>query len=258
MKQLLYLVMVLVSLSACKKSQDGIDLYPIFYPTDMLFEDLKLDRFSQSVPANSFTTSIATFNVRKDNSDWGGFAISNRNLRTFVQSAASVDSTIFSAYTGTFPHAGGNFLVVRPTGDDAKISFSRPIQIEKMLVTNTTHVYQAIMYGEGATVGGKQVYTFAPGTTMLSVAKKSYVKIIIKGYNGEKETGEVSFLLADRQSDEKKRNFTITDWMPVSLDSLGKVTSVVFYMDSSDKTAGVMNTPAYFCLDGIRFKENIY
>ncbi|SFG56150.1 DUF4465 domain-containing protein [Pedobacter insulae] len=245
------ILMVFIIGVSCKKDIDLDDT--IFLPTDLLFEDLQVGRFSHVIPTVDFTTSIATFNVENEVNDWSGFAISSRNHRNFVKLATSVDSTRFSVWT-LQPHAGGNFLVVRPKEDNAFMTLSRPIEIDKILVANTTQVYQTITYGIGnATVGN----TFAPGTTVMNTTRKDNLKIIIKGYLGTTATGTVEFLLADRRSDASLRTFTVNDWMPVSLTALGKVDKVVFNLESTDKTAGVMNTPNYFCLDGIRFKENI-
>nr|WP_121272559.1 DUF4465 domain-containing protein [Pedobacter schmidteae] len=239
---------------SCKKDIKLTDK-TVLLPTDLLFEDLKVDRFKHSIPTSSFSSSIATFNVEQEGGgDWSGFAISNRNHRNFIKTAAGVDSTRFSVYTPA-PHAGGNFLVVRAKNEKAFFTLSRPVEIEKLLLANTTQVYQTIMYGPGNTTVGN---TFAPGTTIMSIARKDYLKVTIKGFLNGNATGSVDYFLADRNSvDLARRNFTITDWMPVSLAALGKVDKVVFNLESNDKTAGVMNTPNYFCLDGIRFKENI-
>lgn len=252
--KIIYRFVLLLSIVAmsCKKDKE-LD-QTIFYPTDLLFEDLKVERFNHTIPTTSFTTAIATFNVVHEGADWSGFAISNRNRRSFVKTAQGVDSTRFSVYT-LQPNAGGNFLVVRPKADNAFVTFSKPVEIDKILLANTTQVYQTITYGPGNTTVGN---TFAPGTVIMSVGRKDYLKVTVKGFLNNTNTGSVDFLLADRRSDALNRTITITDWMAVSLAALGKVDKIIFYLDSSDKTAGVMNTPNYFCLDGIRFKENIY
>jgi hypothetical protein len=258
MKKLIYLSVVVLALASCSKEPKGTNIYPIFFPTDMLFEDFTLDRFSQRVPDAPFTTGPATFNVKKTGATWTGFAISNRTFRGFVTNEANLDSTKYSVYTGSGPNATGNFLVANAVGTDAFVTFSRPLQLNALLLAPTTYLYQTIMYGQGATVSGVPQKTWAPGTTAMTVARKDYCRVIIKGYNGETHTGDVIFYFADRNSVDGKRNFTRTDWMPVDVSSLGKVTRIVFEFDSSDRTAGVINTPAYFCIDGLRFDENIY
>ena len=253
-----FAIILLLSAVSCKKSNEDRNIEPIFFPTDMLFEDLQLPPFSFRIPDNDFSTGPAKFSVKKNGSDWSGFAISNKNFRSFVTKESALDSTKFSAYTGTFPHAGGNFLVVRPKGDDAQINFSRPLQIDKLLITPTTFLYQTLLYGDSTVIQGKKEYTFAKGTRLLTVAKKDYVKVIIDGYNGLNHTGKVEFFLADRRSDARNLNFTLADWSPVSLEELGTITRIVFSMESTDVIAGEMKTPPFFCIDGIRFKENIY
>ncbi|WP_127125241.1 DUF4465 domain-containing protein [Pseudoflavitalea rhizosphaerae] len=258
-KQLLILYTLVLLVTGCSKKNEKANTGPFFYATDMLFEDLPLERFSHQVPDQPIKTGPATFSIVKNGSDWTGFALSNRNFRNYVTEESSLDSTKFSVYSGTAVHAGGNFLVVHPGDDGATISFDRALTVDKFLIAPTTFLYQAMMYAQGTTVGGKPVKTWATGTRLLTTTKKDYVKVIIKGMNGAKVAGEVSFLLADRWSDDdNKRSFTVNDWLPVSLAELGPVTSLVFYFDSSDKTDDLVNTPAYFCIDGIRFKENIY
>lgn len=258
MRVFLYMACCFWMLTACTKENENANLYPIFFPTDMLFEDFPLDRFSQQVPASPLKTGPATFNIHHTGTEWTGFAVSNRTFRSFIQNASALDSTKFSVYTGTGPNATGNFLVAHAKNQEAFVTFDRALEVEKILIAPTTYLYQAIMYGEGATVSGKPEKTFATGATMFTAAKKSYARVIIKGYNGTAHTGDVIYYLADRNSEEGLKTFTRTDWMPVDLSSLGKVTKLIFDFESSDVTAGVMNTPAYFCIDGIRFKENIY
>lgn len=122
------------------------------------------------------------------------------------------------------------------------------------MVANTTQVWQTINYGQGnATLG----FTYATGTRALNVTAKDYVKIIATGFLNGAEIGKIEYLLADRRSDALLRNFTVVDWMPMALNSLGKIDKLLFQLDSSDKTAGKMNTPPYFCLDGFRFSEQL-
>jgi len=253
-------VMFGLLLQACSSKNKDANLDPYFYPTDMLFEDLPLERFSHVVPDVPLTTGPATFSIKKENGDWSGFALSNHNFRGWVTTDASLDSTRFSAYSATGPSATGNFLVVRPRGDDARVTFNRPLTVDKLLITPSTFLWQAMMYAQGTSLSGVAVKSFAYGTRVLSTARKDYVKVIISGYNGEVHTGDVEILLADRYSnDNNKRSFTVNDWLPVSLTSLGAVTGLVFRFDSSDRTTtGEINTPAFFCIDGIRFTEAVY
>lgn len=245
-------LLILFVLTGCKKEEKSPDAYQEL-ATDILFEDINVGRFQHLIPSEPFKVKLATFNVQKNGNDWSGFAVSNRNHRLYVTNAGAVDSTRFSVYTNIV-HAGGNFLVAKTNDNNAFVRFDRPIQVDRVLVANTTQVWQTINYGQGnATLG----FTFSPGTRALNVTAKDYVKVIATGYQNDVETAKVEFLLADRRSDALLRNFTIVDWMPMELSSLGKVDKILFQLDSSDKTAGKMNTPPYFCLDGFRFSEQL-
>lgn len=245
-------LLILFVLTGCKKEEKIPDAYQEL-STDILFEDIEVGRFQHMIPDEPFKVKLATFNVNKSGDDWSGFAISNRNHRLYVTNAGAVDSTRFSVYTNIV-HAGGNFLVAKTNDNNAFVRFDRPIQVDRVLVANTTQVWQTINYGQGnATLG----FTYAPGTRTLNITAKDYVKVIAIGFINEIETAKAEFLLADRRSDDLLRNFTIVDWIPMELSSLGRVDKILFQLDSSDKTAGKMNTPPYFCLDGFRFSEKL-
>jgi hypothetical protein len=242
---------------ACSKENDEKNLQPYFFDTDLLFEDLDIGRFKHQIPTSPMKFGPATFDVSGSGENWTGFAISNRNFRDHVSTADALDSTRFSAWTGTMPHAGGNFLVVKPGPEGARVTFDRPLTVDRMLITPTTYLYQAIMYGAQRTVSGVIKYTWAPGARILSVARRDYVRIKISGYNGSTHTGDVYHYIADRNSVEGGRNFTVTDWLPVDCLPLGKVTSLVFQIQSSEIEAGTGNIPRFFCIDGIRFTESV-
>ncbi|MDY4500286.1 MAG: DUF4465 domain-containing protein, partial [Prevotella sp.] len=70
------------------------------------------------------------------------------------------------------------------------------------------------------------------------------LKIIGRTEKGE-ETGHVDFYLA-------KDGKIVNEWTKVDLTPLGVVSYIDFVMDTSDKGAYGMNTPAYFCLDNMK------
>lgn len=45
----------------------------------------------------------------------------------------------------------------------------------------------------------------------------------------------------------------LTEWMPISLEQLGTVDKVLFYIDSTQKNSYGLTVPAYFCLTGFVF-----
>lgn len=256
-KLLLFALACMGFASSCSKENEAKDLFPIFFATDLLFEDYELGRFKHEVPSAALKFGPATFEINRSGSDWSGFAISNRNHRDFVSSADVLDSTRFSVYTGTMPNAGGNYLVVKPSPEGSKITFDRPLGVEKMLIAPTTFLYQAMVYGETRIVGTVRYPTFATGARVLSAGRKDYVRVKISGFNGTQATGEVYHYLADRLSIDGGRNFTAADWLVADLTSLGKCTHLILKLESTEITAGTGYIPPYFCIDGIRFTENV-
>lgn len=99
------------------------------------------------------------------------------------------------------------------------------------------------------------------GTTyMLSVAKQGnglarplnlstdYLNAIITGYDGDELKGSVTVSLCAGGGFMEK-------WYTCNLSSLGKVTSLKFTMDGSDKGDYGVNTPLYFALDNVVIKK---
>lgn len=86
-----------------------------------------------------------------------------------------------------------------------------------------------------------------------------WFKLIIKGYLNGAQVGTVEYYMGARTNavkDYPKLNTIKDQWYAVDLTKLGKVDKIVFNLDSSDKDeSGIMRTPPYFCLDGIRLKN---
>ena len=218
-----------------------------------------------------------TFNTKKNgDGTYAGFAYSNRNNRSFTWTATqeALDSNIYSVYT-RFPNANEIYAVGRVEGDDAYFTLESPAVVEHILVANTTYVYLALVYGdqygtEEEPVANPNIpgsankkgvwYTNVPGGVKKMVNDdKDYYKLIVTGYNGSTETGQVEFYLCTRKGDPNHSDWSlvINDWYKVDLSSLGVVSKVVFHVASSDVEEGTgrMRTPPYFCLDGIRIKN---
>ena len=185
-----------------------------------------------------------------------------------------MDSNIYSVYT-RFPNANEVYAVGRVEGDDTYFTLGTPAVVEHILVANTTYTYLALVYGDqygteeepvanpnipgSANKKGVWFTNVLGGVKKMVDADKDFYKLIVTGYNGETETGQVEFYLCTRKGDPSHPawSLVINDWYKVDLSSLGEVSKVVFHVASSDIEAGTgrMRTPPYFCLDGIRIKE---
>lgn len=106
------------------------------------------------------------------------------------------------------------------------------IKPEYAYITNTAYTVKSMTEGD---------------TFSKKFDETDWLKLTIIGLdNKDKETGEpVEFYLA-------KDGNIVTEWTKVDLTSLGVCSHIRFTMDSSDKSYGYMNTPAYFALDNMK------
>lgn len=167
--------------------QDEVKTKTLDYPNDVTFNEeegckLNVPRLGFIVPeinysVDAFNYGKVTFNVKK-NSDGthSGFALSNKNYRSYPwltsipfgkkiltsdENKSVVDSSIFSAYTGSYPNQLKNFTVVRVDGEEAYFTIDQPRIVEHVLVTNTTYNFLLLQYGSrysGNLVSSTQVY----------------------------------------------------------------------------------------------------
>ena len=114
-------------------------------------------------------------------------------------------------------------------------------KVNGVYVTNAAINYISMKYGDsyGKKFGGEN------GTD------PDFLKLTAVGKNGDTETGSVDFYLADYRSDYSCDDYIVTDWSWMDLSSLGEVSSIEFSLSSSDNGDYGMNTPTYFCLDGL-------
>lgn len=106
------------------------------------------------------------------------------------------------------------------------------IKPEYAYITNTAYTVKSMTEGD---------------TFSKKFDETDWLKLTIIGLDkDDNETGEpVEFYLA-------KDGNIVTEWTKVDLTSLGVCSHIRFTMDSSDKSYGYMNTPAYFALDNMK------
>ena len=109
--------------------------------------------------------------------------------------------------------------------------------IQSIMLTNSTYAYRVMQTGNAFS------HKFASG---------DWFKVIITGFKATVKTGSVEYYLADFTNG---KSFILKTWTKVDLTSLGEVDKVTFTFDSSDKSNGYLNTPAYVCIDNIYFNQ---
>ena len=163
----------------------------------------------------------------------------------FTYSSCTNDTTASNSNLSAITKKGvkGNTYFISYTGSEnyglpAEVSFKdgKAYQAKECYVTNSTSAYLAIKEGRDE-YGSCKPWT-----------ENDKFTLIIKGFNGENETGTIEFLLADGLD-------VVNTWQQVDLSKLGKVTSIKFSLSSTDASQYGMNTPAYFCLDQLTVTE---
>jgi len=78
-----------------------------------------------------------------------------------------------------------------------------------------------------------------------------FYRLWIQGKREGQHTDSVVFYLADYRADSSLYDYIIRTWQWVDLSSLGKVDSLIFWLESSDVGDWGMNTPGFFCMDAL-------
>lgn len=185
---------------------------------------------------STFTDKSKTFVYPNYSADWnkigtftlaGGFTYTNKTDIKTANSIAAIagkgvkGDTYITAYVDGMNENSVTFI--------NKASYT----VKSAYFTNSTIAVISMLNGD----------SFAKKFT-----KEDWFKLTVTGKLADKETGKVDFYLA--------KDGTVNDsWTLVDLATLGEVDKLVFTLSSSDSSEyeGVtyMNTPAYFCMDGL-------
>ena len=112
-------------------------------------------------------------------------------------------------------------------------------KIASAMITNSTYAYLDMLNGSDYSK------KFTTG---------DWFKVIITGYLNNVKQSSVEYYLADFRDGKSILSKT---WQKVDLSSIGTVDRLSLTFDSSDKTGGWMNTPAYACIDNVVFEQEI-
>lgn len=171
---------------------------------------------------------------------WKGFSISSltdtvtrgyTNQYSSIAASGAAGSAKFAlAYASTGDSA---LMLLKPVDPQEMMEVLRP---KKMMITNSVYAYHTIKEGDMFST------KFEDG---------DWFKVIIRGYNQSTVSGSVEFYLADFRNGKK---VIVKEWTSVDLSQLGVADRIVLTFDSSDKTGGWINTPAYACIDNIEIE----
>jgi len=179
---------------------------------------------------------IIFFNdYNSDWSSWTGFSFAYDTITSDTQYAAYAESVLGHIFgIGYVPSDWES-----GTYDNIPITckFTNAVQIQSVDIANDKKTADVIINGDAAF--GEPAFS-----------DEDYFKIMIEGfYNGESQ-GIVSFFLADYTAGN---SYVSDTWNTVNLNSFGMTDSLKFNLYSTHTGAYGMNTPAYFCLDNIKY-----
>lgn len=165
-------------------------------------------------------------------SSWSGFACSNK-----VDTTTAGYTNQYSAFSNSGANGSAKFAVI--CSDSASCVFDDVVNVKSLMIDNSTYVYRSLRDGND---GAGYVRKFTTG---------DYFMVRVTGFDATgKTTGSTDIYLADFRNGKK---YICNKWTEISLESLGKVKKLSFTFDSTDKGDFGINTPAYCCLDNIKY-----
>lgn len=175
-------------------------------------------------------------------SSWGGFGYSQK---------ADVTTSGFSnQYSAYDPANGTNKFAIyyAPYAGDAFASFSTGTEhlVNSVSICNSTYTALSMKNGDAS---------FSKKFGGSTGNDKDWFKLTVIGYNVAGDSVKsVDFYLADYRFDDNSKDYIVNKWTTIDLSSLGKINKFTFRFTSTDMGVWGMNTPAYVCLDNIKYE----
>jgi len=173
---------------------------------------------------------------------WDGFVYSQKADITTAD--YSNQYSVFDGANGTNKFA----LYYPPFGADTYASFPAGAEytVKSLSICNSTYTALTIKNGDPS---------FAKKFGGTSGNDKDWFKMSVIGFNAAGDSVKsVDFYLADYRTDDNSKDYIVNKWTTIDLSSLGKINKFTFRFASTDTGAWGMNTPAYVCVDNIKYE----
>ena len=165
---------------------------------------------------------------------WTGMAYSKSTATDFSMANYLVDQ--FNSTAGHGVDGSAQFGVAYDNGTITVKGSAEGENVNGCYITNNAYAYDIIKNGNA------YAKKFAQG---------DYFKVTFTGTKADETTASVDFYLADFRSEDASKQYIVKDWTYVDLSSLGKIVSLSYAFDSTDKGSYGINTPLYFCIDNL-------
>ena len=222
--------------------------------TTVDFEDLSLPKvdtfYNGNDLAGTFQSAGVTFNVNYDNTYdfWaGGFAYSNMR-----DDSTAGFTNLFSAY----PAGGANgseIYALNTEGDT--LFFPSTTDLVSVEITNTTYAYLSMKNGDAFAkqFGSPNDANGNPDGTQ----GKDFFYVTVYSHDAAGDIlDSLNINLADFTSSDPNDHYILDTWRTVDISALQEVEYLTFKYFSSDIGDFGINTPKFFALDNLVYKES--
>jgi hypothetical protein len=240
--QFIVIILTLFVLASCRKD-DGDNIELLTADFENLTPGITLI-WDGSDKAGGFTSAGVRFqnNFNPSYGSWDGFVYSQK---------ADITTAGYSNQYSVYDVTNGNnkfAIYYPPMGADAFAYFpaGSEYNVKSINVCNTTYAALTMKYGDPS---------FARKFGGTSGNDKDWYKMTIIGFNAAGDSVKsVDFFLSDYRPDDNSKDYIVNKWTTIDLSSLGKINKMTFRFKSTDNGAWGMNTPAYVCLDDLKYE----
>ena len=243
--QITILISIILIISSCRKEIGG--LVEISRADFELLAVGNAPYWNGSDKVGKFSSGGLTFENNNNTlyGSWDGFAYSQKADVTTV--GYGNQYSVFDASNGTNKFA----IYYPPYGSDAFASFPTGSEfiVKSISICNSTYTALTMKNGDSS---------FAKKFGGISGNDPDWFKVTVLGFNAAGDSVKsVDLYLADYRSTDNAKDYIINKWTTFDLSLLGKINKLTFRFSSSDNGAWGMNTPAYICLDNIKYEQVI-
>jgi hypothetical protein len=169
---------------------------------------------------------------------YGGFWVAGWAYSKVKDTITSGAENLYASYANGGANNSTNYAVVQ---NNSTLKLNKN-NLKGLYLSNTTYAALSMKNGDA----------FAKKFGGQTGNDSDWYKLTIKAYkNGLLKNDSVEFYLADFRFSNNVNDYIIKDWTYLNLQKLGSLDSLSFELNSSDKGAFGINTPAFFCVDQI-------
>jgi len=235
---ILLMVTVLSTMVSCKKDEEPVISRITFEEIGLGAEGIWNGSGGEGgfTSGNAFFRNNYGFDTIYNFEYWSGFSVSNH---TDATTPGIVNQ--YSSITGGGEQSE-NYAVLYSFDQDT-IEFITPQKIKNISFSNSTYAYWSMKNGD----------YFAKKFGGSSGDDPDYYCLVFKviDHKGTEYTFTDSLFLADYRFSDNSKDYIINSWINADFSGVGFIRYFIMKFDSSDKSAGFINTPTYICIDNI-------